>query len=172
MRRKRAQRLRRNALIAIVAIIVIGGIAASIMSEANKPGQGVPQEPSAHLQSVNDPHTYTTDPPTSGPHLSSLASWGVSSTPITRELSLHNLEDGGVIISYRPDLDKATVSSLEKIARSYDGKIVMAPYPGLSDPVVLTAWTRIDRMNALDEARIRRFIDEYRGKDHHQSSGS
>ena len=85
---------------------------------------------------------------------------------------MHNLEDGGVIINYRPDLDKASVSRLEGIARSYDSDIVMAPYPGLSDPVVLTAWTRIDRMGTVEDARIRRFIDAYRGKDHHQSSGS
>ena len=170
--RKRAAKIRKTGVVSGVAIVLIAIIAAFIINELNKPGQGMDQEPSAHIQSVSDPHVYTTDPPTSGPHLSSLAPWGVSSTPITKELSLHNLEDGGVIISYRPDLDKAEVSRLEGIARSYDSDIIMTPYPGLSDSVALTAWTRIDRMGVVDEARIRRFIDAYRGKDHHKSSGS
>jgi hypothetical protein len=34
--------------------------------------------------------------------------------------------------------------------------------------IALTAWTRIDTMDTLDEARVRRFIDAYRGIDHHK----
>lgn len=171
-RRKRIAKLRMIGIIAGVTVVLLAIIAAAIINEISKPGQGVQQQISNHIQSVNDPHSYTTDPPTSGPHLSGLAPWGVSSTPITKELSLHNLEDGGVIISYRPDLAKEMVNSLDTIARSYDNYVLMAPYPGLSDPIVLTAWTRIDRMSTVDEARIKRFIDAYRGKDQHQKSGS
>ena len=39
-----------------------------------------------------------------------------------------------------------------------------------TDPIVLTAWGRQDRMAAVDEARIRKFIDEYVGIDHHEGS--
>jgi hypothetical protein len=34
--------------------------------------------------------------------------------------------------------------------------------------IALTAWTRIDTMDRLDESRVRRFIDAYRGIDHHK----
>jgi hypothetical protein len=34
--------------------------------------------------------------------------------------------------------------------------------------IALTAWTRIDTMDQLDEGRVRRFIDAYRGIDHHK----
>jgi hypothetical protein len=34
--------------------------------------------------------------------------------------------------------------------------------------IALTAWTRIDTLDGYDERRIRRFIDRYRGIDHHK----
>ncbi len=171
-RRKRVATIRRNGIIAAIALVIVGIITWLIMQEASKPGQGVAQAPSQHIQSVEVPHSYNNDPPTSGPHLSGTASWGVSSVPITKELQVHNLEDGGVVINYRPDVDKGMVDKLAELARSYPGDILMAPYPGLSNSIVLTAWNRVDRLDALDEARIRRFVNEYRGKDHHKDSGS
>ena len=43
---------------------------------------------------------YNTRPPTSGPHLDSLARWGIHLQPIADELQVHNLEDGGVLVQY------------------------------------------------------------------------
>lgn len=172
-RRRRTQAIRRFGILAAVIVLVIGGATAYFLNEAGKPGEGVAQEPSLHISDENSPHaSYSTDPPTSGPHVNKTLPWGVSTTPLVKEKAVHNLEDGGVIISYRPDMDKATVDQLAEIARSYDTDVLMAPYPGLSNPVVLTAWGRIDRLNSLDEARIKRFVDAYRGKDHHAQSGS
>lgn len=157
---------------AILLLLSVGGVA-FYMNEANKPGESVAQQPSPHIQNEGEAHAaYSTDPPTSGPHLPGTAPWGISATPITKERQVHNLEDGGVIINYRPDLDKTTVDRLAEVAGAYSTGVVMSPYPGLSQPIVLTAWRRIDRLEALDEARIRRFIDEYRGKDRHAESGS
>jgi hypothetical protein len=34
--------------------------------------------------------------------------------------------------------------------------------------IALTAWTRLDRLEEFDDKRIRRFIDSYRGIDHHK----
>lgn len=172
-RRQRTQAIRKFGILAAIVVLVIGGATAYFINEAGKPGEGVAQEPSLHISDENSPHTaYSTDPPTSGPHVNKILPWGVSTTPLVKEKAVHNLEDGGVIISYRPDMDKATVEQLAEIARSYDTDVLMAPYPGLSNPVVLTAWGRIDRLNSLDEARIKRFVDAYRSKDHHAQSGS
>ncbi len=170
-RRRKMVLFRRVGIIAALAIIILGGGLVAYLGEANKPGEGVGQEPSPHIASVSDPHSYSTDPPTSGPHLRNMAPWGVTGTPVPKENEVHNLEDGGVIIHYRPDLDKATVDRLAAIARSYDNYLLMSPYPGLAQPIVLTAWNRIERMNTFDDARIKRFIDAYRGKDHHAESG-
>ena len=173
-RRRRKAAMKRYAIITAVLIVVLGGATALLMRELNKPGEHVALQISEpHLEPGQAPPAYNTDPPTSGQHQGSLAEFKVHSEPITKELQLHNLEDGGVAINYQPNLDKATVDMLATLATSYiqrtggRGHVLMAPYPGLSHPIVLTAWRRIDRLDVYDEARIRRFIDAYVGIDHH-----
>lgn len=71
---------------------------------------------------------------------------------------VHSLEDGGVVINYRSDLDPAMIGQLTAVVNSYaSDHLIMAPYPGLTKPIVLTAWGRIDQLDTLDEARVRRF---------------
>ena len=93
--------------------------------------------------------------------------WGM--TPIVRELQVHNLEDGGVMVQYHcatpcPDL----VAGLTGIVRRYETQVILAPYPGMPTRIALTAWTRLDAFDDFDEARIVRFIRAYRGIDHHK----
>src|SRR3989338_3462745 len=114
--------------------------------------------------------TYNSDPPTSGPHLPSIARWGIHETPVAKELQVHNLEDGGVVVQYNcPQTNpecSALVEKLAQIVRRYDHAI-LAPYPGISHRVALTAWSRIDKFNEFDEARVVKFIDSYINIDHH-----
>ncbi len=172
-RHRRLKRLRSIGIAVAAALVVVGALIAYFISETNKPGQGVGQQLSPHIKDVNTQHApYDSDPPTSGPHVPETAPWGVSTTPVPKEKMVHNLEDAGVVISYKPDLDKTTVDFLANLTRSYDTDVLMAPYPGLSNPIVLTAWGRIDRMDTFDEARIKRFISAFKGIDHHKDSGS
>ena len=53
------------------------------------------------------------------------------------------------------------------IVERYPDRVVLAPYPTLDRCIALTAWTRIDKMDELDERRVVRFIEAYRGIDHH-----
>jgi hypothetical protein len=136
-----------------------------------------PMEDRQHLPAGGtSPIAYSTDPPTSGPHVEQIPEFKIHSQPITKELAVHGLEDAGVIINYIPDLDNLSVDKLASIASSYHelsggrSRVIMAPYPNLSHPIVLTAWGRIDRLDSIDEARIRLFIDEYAGIDHHEGS--
>jgi hypothetical protein len=41
----------------------------------------------------------------------------------------------------------------------------------MSHKIALTAWSRIDKFNELDEERIVRFIDAYIDIDHHPRRG-
>jgi hypothetical protein len=133
----------------------------------DRPGTAIPSMGNAHIQLETDPHPpYNSDPPTSGPHLPYLAPWGIHTRPIPRPLQVHNLEDGGVLIQYNcecPDL----VEQLAAIVRRYEHGVILAPYPGMKSRIALTAWTRIDTMDEFDERRIVRFINAYRGIDHH-----
>jgi hypothetical protein len=160
-----------------------------------KPGRAVETLGNEHVQSPSSPHVpYNTSPPTSGPHLQWVAKWGVHKTPILRELQVHNLEDGGVVIQYKcdagcPDL----VAKLEALAARYAEKaaadrnamgppkdprtpvrskydhLIVAPYPDMDRQIALTAWGRIDAFDGYDEDRIVKFIEAFIGIDHHSA---
>jgi hypothetical protein len=169
--RRMSRRTRRRWQVIGAAVVVLAaGLVGyfAYRAQANLPGTLLPDQGNRHIQSTSDPHEpYNSDPPTSGSHLPYLAPWGVHTRPITRELQVHNLEDGGVLVQYNcecPDV----VAALTAIVQKYDKYVILAPYPGMKGRIALTAWTRIDTMEDLDEGRVRRFIDAYRGIDHHK----
>lgn len=163
----------------------------SIAGADTSPGTLLPSLGNAHVESVDTPHpAYNSDPPTSGHHLKYVAKWDVHLEPIPKELQVHNLEDGGVIIQYNcqkacPEL----VANLEAIftryrqmandevpehvrknnpyLRSKYHHLVLAPYPSMDTTIALTAWQRIDKLDTYDEQRIVEFIEAYIGIDHH-----
>jgi hypothetical protein len=165
--RRTSRRLKLGASIsgAVVVAVLIGWFA--YQSAADLPGEKLPDLGNLHIQSASDPHApYNSEPPTSGPHLPYIAPWGVHTRPIVNELQVHNLEDGGVMVQYNctcPEL----VDKLRAIVSRYDKFVVLAPYPTMKSRIALTAWTRLDRLEEFDEKRIVRFIDAYRGIDHH-----
>lgn len=134
---------------------------------ADLPGTFVASQGNAHIQLATDPHPpYSSDPPTSGSHLPYLAPWGIHTRPIPRELQVHNLEDGGVLIQYNCECPEL-VEKLAAVVRRYEHGVILAPYPEMKSRIALTAWTRLDTMEEFDEARVVRFISAYRGVDHH-----
>ncbi|OGL12845.1 MAG: hypothetical protein A3I17_09935 [Candidatus Rokubacteria bacterium RIFCSPLOWO2_02_FULL_72_37] len=151
---------------AVVVAAVVGWFA--YRAVADLPGVRLPDQGNLHVATETSPHEpYNSDPPTSGPHLPHIAPWGVHTRPIPRELQVHNLEDGGVVVQYSCDCPDV-VEKLGAIVRRYDRQVILAPYPGMASRIALTAWTRIDTMNELDEARVVRFVETYRGIDHHR----
>lgn len=132
------------------------------------PGEYRENQGNAHIPTADTPHTaYNSEPPTSGPHLPYIAPWGYHDRPIPKELQVHNLEDGGVVVSYKPECGDQVLASLKALTGRYADHVILAPYPGLDRCIALTAWTRIDKLDTVDERRITRFIDAYRGIDHH-----
>lgn len=154
----------------VAAVVVVAGVVGwfAYRAAADLPGEKFPDLGNAHIQTASDPHiAYNSDPPTSGPHLSYIAPWGVHTRPILLQLQVHNLEDGGVVVQYNctcPEL----VDQLQAIVRKYDKFVVLAPYPGMKPRIALTAWTRLDQFEEFDDKRIVRFIEAYRGIDHHK----
>jgi hypothetical protein len=154
--------------IAVVVAAIVGYFA--YRAVADLPGAKLVDQGNAHIQMASEPHApYNSDPPTSGPHLPYIAPWGIHTEPIARELQVHNLEDGGVMVQYHcatPCTD--LVAKLVHIVRRYETQVVLAPYPGMRTRIALTAWTRLDAFDDFDEARVVRFIRAYRGIDHHK----
>jgi hypothetical protein len=170
--RRTIQRRRRRPWVpvAVGVVIVVAAVIGyfAYRATADLPGVKMPDQGNAHLRTAADPHEpYNSDPPTSGPHLSYVAPWGVHTRPIQRELQVHNLEDGGVLVQYNCECPEL-VGKLRDVVQKYDKYVILAPYPEMKSRIALTAWTRIETLSDFDESRIRRFIEAYRGIDHHK----
>ncbi|MFZ5863710.1 MAG: DUF3105 domain-containing protein [Nitrospirota bacterium] len=136
------------------------------------PGLAVSGLGNAHVGTPFEDHAaYNSNPPTSGPHTPYVADWGVHKAPIAPETQVHNLEDGGVLVQYScPSACPDLAGKLEALAGKYE-RLIVAPYPLMTDRIALTAWERVDLLTDYDEARITAFIDAYIGKDHHPAEG-
>jgi hypothetical protein len=153
-------------VVVLVAALVVGYFA--YRAQANLPGQVMADQGNLHIQSATVPHEpYNSDPPTSGPHLPYIAPWGVHTRPVPLELQVHNLEDGGVVVQYNCECPEI-VAQLRDIVKKYERNVLLAPYPTMKSKIALTAWTRIDTLDDVDAKRITRFIEAYRGIDHHK----
>lgn len=163
----------RKAFLSLAGIALLGGIGYLAYGRwaSGSPGEPAPSLGNRHIASSEiGLIQYNTDPPTSGPHLASIARWGIHEVPIPKELQVHNLEDGGVLVQYNcPQTEggcRDLVEKLAGIATRYQHAI-LAPYPGMSHKIALTAWGRLDKFNEFDETRIARFIESYIDIDHH-----
>jgi len=148
---------------------VVAARTAAVGSEAGTP---VPVQPYPYLDAPGAPHPpYNSSPPTSGPRLPFIADWGIHRVPVPLELQSHNLEHGGVLLQYNcPQGCPELVNRLETLARQRDN-VLVAPYPWMNDRLALTAWGHLLFLDALDEARVRAFLDAYAGRDHHADGG-
>lgn len=92
----------------VLAVVILGFTGAIIAAKANKPPEpprpGVEQ--SDHGREHVDSKKYGGDqPPTSGAHANPI-SWGVYDTEVRDDQLVHNMEHGGIYISYQPSLQK------------------------------------------------------------------
>jgi len=156
-------------LIVLVGVAVIwGGLTLLQRKDAALAGTRVTQLPASHLPGCTP--RYNSTPPTSGCHQPSVAAWGVSQSPVSNEVQVHNLEHGGVLIQYRqnpvPGLDDAYIADLENFVedirqqRRYC-KVLLAPYPNLDQEIALTAWGWIETLEQFDRDSIIGFINDH-----------
>ena len=166
----------------VVVILLIGGLLVLQEVLHEEPGFALDNQGNYHLADIQEPHLpYNSSPPTSGPHMASLAPGQIYDVQVPDEIQIHNLEDGHVNVQYDcPDGCAELVAQLTAVVSEYiaepEGRVLMGPYNGIIDPVTgqnrriaLTAWTRLDTFDEFDEERIRTFIDAYMGLDHHVS---
>ena len=74
-----------------------------------------------------------------------------------------------IMVQYScPEGCTVLVKQLTDLVEAYDRNVILAPYPDMEYRIALTAWNRIDTLDAFDEGRIIKFINEYQGLDHHQ----
>jgi hypothetical protein len=107
--------------------------------------------------------SYPMTPPAGGPHKSSWQNCmgDVYDKPIDNGYAVHSLEHGAVWITYRPDLDQATIDRLASRVRGQE-YLMMSPYPGQAQPVSLQAWGYQLPMASAVMSDVDAFIKRFR----------
>ena len=103
---------------------------------------------------------YAQVPPVGGPHNGVWQDCGYYAAPIYNWHGVHSLEHGAIWITYDPNLsadDKAVLANM-----SNQGHLLITPYPGLTDPVVASAWGRQVRLEGVNDPRLQEFINAFR----------
>src|SRR5437899_510719 len=94
--------------IGVVAVLVLGLVAAFITVQANRPttGQRVLELSRDHVARGDSHQPYNSVPATSGPHWSDQGApvpFGVYEEPIPDEAAVHNLEHGDIFVWFNAD---------------------------------------------------------------------
>ena len=106
------------------------------------------------------PQTYNPIPPVGGVHSATWLNCGIYDQPVKNENAVHSLEHGAVWITYQPNLPQDAVDYLRSLVRGHD-HVLLSPYPGLSKPVVASAWGLQLPLDDAKDARLAVFISRY-----------
>ncbi len=110
--------------------------------------------------------SYTTSPPSSGPHRPAWAKWGEYDF-LPPQRWLHNLEHGGVALLYHPCVDASVVDELRAVAAAQADddtgafRYTLTPYADLPTAVAVVAWEWSYEAECVDAAAIKTFIDDH-----------
>ncbi|MBA2463321.1 MAG: DUF3105 domain-containing protein [Actinobacteria bacterium] len=188
-----AARRRRNLLYALGAAsllalaIVLGAVFLSgsesserqVLEDAGCTLQTFPALKGTHVANPDAKPKWNSSPPTSGPHSPTPAVWGSYNDPVELIQSVHNLEHGGVVIHYGPDVPEQTVTQIKDFYNEDPNGLIVAPLPSLKpkDAIMLSAWTApergagaddgrgyLARCTKFDEKAFSKFVDEHRYK--------
>ena len=137
----------------------------SLKRPPDGPGQRIDDLGTIHISSGDDHPPYNSVPATSGWHYGQPLAptrWGIHDAFLENEVQIHNLEHGGIGISYNcPDGCDELVAQLGGLvdeAIEQGGKVIMSPNPNTESVITLTAWTFLDQFDIFDEDRIRDFV--------------
>lgn len=158
---------------ALAAMFALGNKSSAPAKKSNEPLLGTKHDNQGqeHIKDGAEHAAYNSNLPSSGPHYATPAPWGIKTSSIKDETLVHNLEHGGIVIAYKPDLPKDQVDKLKQI---YDKlpysqqfneiKAVLVPREANSAPIQLAAWTYTYDLQSPDEAKITQFYNDHLDK--------
>jgi hypothetical protein len=110
---------------------------------------------------VPGPVEYPQRPPVGGDHSRTVQNCGFYATPISDENGVTALARGAVWITYQAGLAKRQQDTLRRLA-GHERYVLVSPYLALPAPVVASAWGRQLRLGSAFDARLDRFVRDYR----------
>lgn len=123
------------------------------------------QEP-VHISPSDEYEPHNSNPPSSGAHMAQTSGWGVYKRELNDLMAIHDLEHGGIWISYQPGLDEDMVKELKSVARQNPAATLMSPRSANPAPIAIVSWGRVMYLETPDTERIQNFIDSYKNDTH------
>jgi hypothetical protein len=177
--RKRPPPAWRRLSIAAAALILLAGLSLSLILSFRPPiGESVPTSPPGQsIPAGSDPGSYSTDPPTSGVHFPVGLRPGFYTLESAATLPRYpagflvtNLEQGDVVVWY--NCDRVPPGECDELRGQIrlamdllEGEhILVFPWQSIEQPVVLTSWGHILRLEAFDFKSVIGFIFAHRGR--------
>lgn len=144
--------------IPLLVIVSLGywGIQALERSNASRPGEQVAIQNVEHISPGQSHDPYNTNPPTSGAHGAPVA-FGVYEEELLDENLVHNLEHGGIWISYTGISDDE-ITQLQTIGERHPRSVVLTPRSANDAPIAVASWGRLMKLESVDEERIEEYI--------------
>lgn len=157
-------------IIGLIAATLIA-FGAIILAVGNDPaGQPALGEEFSILEAkhitVGETHPeYNSNPPTSGWHYAEPVPWGVQTEPVADEAAVHNLEHGGIWITYNPaTTNQAIVDQLTSLVGGYKSKVLLSPRVATDVPITLASWGRLSKLDTFDDTHIKDFIERNKNR--------
>lgn len=160
-------------------VVTVGSMGAACVQNPPTTDNGVvlgqdiqiPYEGATHIP-TGTPITYENNPPASGPHWPNPAGAGFYTTKVPTEQWVHNLEHGYIVVLYdcRGSCDPDLLEQLRQFAENAPpstifnfAKIVVTPYDGLPEGVLITAtaWTFQMNLADFDQQKLLDFYNRY-----------
>lgn len=145
----------------VTLVILVGGVwfLSNQEEQANKPflGEKMEMEGANHVPEGTKIE-YKSNPPHSGPHYDRTAHSGIYDKAPADGYLVHSLEHGAVILWYNEKLSSGDIEKLREIFGKMGGKTIMTPRK-MDVPVALTSWTRILKLEKIDEKKILDFYE-------------
>ncbi|MBI4049813.1 MAG: DUF3105 domain-containing protein [Candidatus Doudnabacteria bacterium] len=159
----------KTVIVIVIVMVAVLGLGFLLFQQSNQPagnlpGQGFEIQGAQHTPGCTVGEVpYNSNPPTSGCHDPKPAAWGIYDQTQPDEVLIHNLEHGGIWVSYKPELDPAQVELLKDLAHRYR-KIVVEPRSQNDANIALAAWGRLQEFDQYEEASVLRFIEAFYDK--------
>jgi len=127
-------------------------------------GESFCSEGQAHVPQDSEVE-WMSDPPHSGPHYPTWELWGEHDSTVPRGNWVHNLEHGGIVLSYRcADPCEAELEILRDVVEQRpELRILLTPDPFLpgAERFAAISWTWIHRFDTPDLAELLCFADQH-----------
>ena len=163
LRKKQIKRAVPWILLILGIIVLISWFSAMVKKERKEMmGEAVPIMGRNHIRVGDEHEPYNSNPPTSGPHAEAKL-WGFNDGEIPDENAIHNLEHGGIWISYK-DLSEDEVEKLRKIARANSQSVIVSKREANDSRIAVASWGRLMKLDTVDEVKINKFIRQNKNK--------